>query len=264
MRYCESCGTLVTTDYCTVCGTQSAGGAAAEASTATAAESGVDVTVQPDGTRTSQSQSNARPEPPAASVSVTSPDGFFRTPLQVLILGYASFGFYGVYWLIRGRRIAENRLDLERTSYWYYLFWLIPIVAIFSGCKSASIIENRIAVSGTARPVIPFWAIAFLYFVVDALWKLPDPYWLISVFSPVYIATMSVSLGRAERTDYPALSWPRLTACEWVILLLGGLVLVLGLIVSAMDVPAATRQFVMWVSAGIVVTICVFAMIKDE
>jgi hypothetical protein len=193
--------------------------------------------------------------------AVAAPDGFFRTPLQVLLLGYATFGLYGVYWLIRGRRIAEIRLG-QRTPYWWYLFWLVPIVAIFSGVKSANIIENRVAISGAPRPTIPFGVMTFAFFILDALWRLPDPYWLISICSPIFVAAMHVSLAKAERIDYPSLKWPRLTAWEWAIMILGGLVMTLGIVGSAVDVPVSSQQFTIGCGVAIAVSIFAFATIS--
>jgi hypothetical protein len=135
----------------------------------------------------------------------------------------------------------------------------VPIVGIFSGVKSATIIENRVAISGAPRPTIPYGFMAFAFLILNALWRLPDPYWMISVFSAVFVAAMHVNLAKAERMDYPSLKWPRLTAWEWAILILGGMLLVLGIVGSAIDVPISSTQFAIGCGVAIAGSILAFA-----
>jgi hypothetical protein len=52
---------------------------------------------------------------------------FQRTPFQLAILTYATFGLYQIYWVIRARRFAERRIERELTPYGYYWTLLIPI-----------------------------------------------------------------------------------------------------------------------------------------
>jgi hypothetical protein len=231
MAFCSNCGLAVTTPFCTNCGTKVVATVSRRPKPPRSRprdESGTSIDTQADGTY----RLHRAPEPspgPASTVS-SQPAGFFRTPFQILILTYATFGLYGLYWLIRGRRFAELRLGDQITSYWWYLFWLIPFVALVSGITSASQIERRVVITDATRPLLPFGIIAFTYFVGMALWRLPDPYWIVSIIiPPILIASMHVALAKAEAADNPAFPRQKFTVWEWVITILGGAVLILGL-----------------------------------
>ena len=191
-------------------------------------------------------------------------DGFFRTPFQVLTLGYATFGIYGFYWLIRGRHLAEERLERKPTSYWWYLWWLIPIVAWISGVESAAIIQRRVQAAGVPPPRVHMGVSAAAFFVVEALWRLHDPYWLISLTSPVFLALMASSLSTAERADSPERVWPRFTAWEWVITVVGGLFIVFLALGGLLTDPEWQRPFEAAVYLFIALSLVVAAILEQR
>jgi hypothetical protein len=230
MAFCSNCGQAVTTAFCTNCGTKVVATVSRRPKPPPRRprdESGASIHTQGDGTY--RMHHPPEPSPGLASTVSSQPAGFFRTPFQILILTYATFGLYGLYWLIRGRRFAELRLGEQITSYWWYLFWLIPIVAFVSGIMSASKIERRVAITNVTRPLLPFGITAFMYFIGMALWRLPDPYWIVSiVIPPILIASMHVTLAKAEAADNPGFLRQKFTVWEWIITILGGAVFILG------------------------------------
>jgi hypothetical protein len=145
---------------------------------------------------------------------------FNRTPLQVFLLDLATLGLYSLYWLIRNRRLAEYRLSINPMPYWHYLILLVPFWGMVVYVQTASIIGRRVEATGIRYPISFAWQ-AGLLGLVSTLWRLPDPWWLFAYASAIFLATMQVSLNRAEARDNRSRGKLRLTRWEIAILILG-------------------------------------------
>ena len=158
-------------------------------------------------------------EPPAPATLPM----FERSPLTVFALDIATFGFYGVYYAIRGRRLAERRLDrYQITPYASALWLLLPLVNVVVYVGMFNTIDQRARASGI-RPALPLGLLAFVVLVDSALYRLPDPWWFVSMLSSVAMGAIHVPVARAERRDDPARRWASLHWFEIVLLVLGGL-----------------------------------------
>jgi tetratricopeptide (TPR) repeat protein len=155
---------------------------------------------------------------------------FHRTPLQVLTLDVASFGVYTLYWFIRNRRLAERRLGIKPMPIWQ---WVVPLWNVIVYYSSAIIIGKRVKAAGIDYRV-PFVWQAVALMIISSLWRLPNPWWLLSLASSLALATMHVSLNRAEKLDYPTLASPRLTVWEYIIIVVGLALLALAIIGTLM------------------------------
>lgn len=164
--------------------------------------------------------------PPATPNAVTL--AWRRSPFQVLLLDYATFGLYSVYWLVRGRRLAEYHLERKPTSYWGALLMLVPIVGFFVVIDQVTKISQRVSASRCA-PAVPLGLQALAMFIIAAFWRMPDPAWLISLFSSLFLATMHSSVANAERQDWPAEVWPPLSGWEKTIVIVGFIVTALAM-----------------------------------
>lgn len=144
-------------------------------------------------------------------------NGFYRTPSQVYGLTLVTFGIYALYYLIRGRKLAQRRLGKTEETYWTALKLLIPIYGVFYYFAGWSLIGDRVKVSGI-RPFLPVAVLIIPLFMANILWRLPGPIW-----TPLYFfgigcfAVIAVFVAEAERKDHPDYSWPRLTVTERVI-----------------------------------------------
>jgi len=173
---------------------------------------------------------------------------FERSPLTVFALDVATFSVYSVYYAIRGRRLAERRLDLYQiTSYWSALWLLLPLVnvVVFVGMFNA--IDRRTRAS-SVKPAVPLGALAFMMVVVGALWRLPDPWSLVSLLSSVLLAAVHVPVAFAERRDDPPRRWAKLHWFEIVLLVLGGIWVMLTTIGAFIDTPPIVAA---WVVGGV-------------
>jgi hypothetical protein len=152
----------------------------------------------------------------ATAQPVTLP--YDRTPLQVLLLGYATLGLYHYYWLIRATRMAEERLEpRERLSFWTLLVPIWNMITYFSGLKT---IEDRVR-ADAIRPLLPFWVFGVAGLAFVYLWRLPKGYGCIEFLAPVWTALLHVYVMRAELAE--GLS-PKNKLTMWeIVILIGGL-----------------------------------------
>ena len=192
-------------------------------------------------------------EPPApASLPM-----FERSPFVVFVLDMTTFGFYGVYYAIRGRRLAERRLDrYQITPYASALWLLLPLVNVVVYIGMFNTIDQRARASGV-RPPLPLGLLAFVMVVVSALYRLPDPWWFVSLLSSVLMGAIHVPVALAERRDDPTRRWARLHWFEIVLMVLGGLFLIaMSLLVPFGESvpPAAVFRVVTLVWAVLIAT----------
>ena len=265
MPFCANCGARVENPYCTRCGVKTTAGPNHETSPTPTTPSGMATTLAAPALADAATASTVHTSPESVPVS-RAPDGFFRTPLQVAILGYATFGLYSFYWLIRGRRLAEKCLGESITSYWWYLFWIIPIVGLVSGIKCAGMVQDRVVAAGIGRPAVSLGVQTFFLFIIGAFWRLPDPYWLISIIVPVcLLGGMHVALARAERADYPAFRWPRLGVWEWILVIVGGCFWVLMLLGFETGPFSSAQQWALWLMVvAVIMSLLMFAILSRE
>ena len=160
-------------------------------------------------------------------------DGFYRTPFQIALLSFATLNTYSVYYVIRGLRLAERRMGQRERSYWFALWLIVPGLNIAYFYGSFNRICERVRTSGV-NPPVNFGLQALAMNVVDLLWRLPDPYWLISLLSSILLGTIHMSVAQAERLDEPEYVWPPLNWFEWLLIVLGFAFLSLGMIGTAM------------------------------
>lgn len=231
MAFCGKCGAEVSAPYCKSCG---------EPTVIREAEPCSVTHVQPLAETVLQNP----PTPTAVTLA------WRRSPFQVLLLDYATCGAYSLYWLIRGRRLAEYRLELKPTSYWAALLVLVPFVGFFVLIDMVTKISKRVSASG-CTPAVALGFQAFAMLVVNAFWRMPDPLWLISLFSSIFLATMHSSVADAERRDWPDEAWPPLTGWEKTIVIIGFLMIALA-VYGLLQPPNDPNNI--WFVAGVIAT----------
>jgi len=265
MPFCPHCGNAVTSPFCPVCGGKTAvtPQPQPQPSPTSTFVSSSGQTIGVAGKETAHRPDSELFPTNAVVFDPAVPDGFFRTPLQILILSYATFGIYGVYYLIRGRRLAEIRLEEERTSYWWYLFWLIPIVGVVSGIMCASKMQRRVAITGFVKSSLPFGLFAFCFFLFQSLWRIPDSWGYITFLSSIFIAAIHINVAKAERFDFPSHAWPKFSAWEWVIAIGGGLLFIFATTGAFIDVTRSETIFMAVIVFVVLLSLLFANLAKD-
>lgn len=153
------------------------------------------------------------------------PTPFFPVSvLKLFILSVCTFGVYEVYWFYKNWQLIKER---ERSHISpvpraiFAVFYCYQCFARIRDFGTPPATKSRLA----AGPLAAGWIVATL------LHKLPDPYWLISLFAVVFIIPVQ---GLANRIN--AASSPNhdpnshFSAWNWVALAFGSILFVLAII----------------------------------
>lgn len=104
------------------------------------------------------------------------PQYFAVSRTKFIVLSFLTLGMYELYWFYRNWCSIRDRDSLSIRPFWRAFFAPVffrkLIQDIDEHCESVSPILSSHA-----------GALVVAYYIIPALWRLPDPYWLISMFS---------------------------------------------------------------------------------
>lgn len=155
-----------------------------------------------------------RPEPPFFPVSIT----------KFVVMSLCTLGVYPVYWFDRNWRRIKTREHTNISPAFraiFAYFYCYPCFRRIRNYDVPALTDSKLA----AGPLAVGWIVTSL------LWKLPDPYWLISLFAFVFLIPVQSRINRINAMVSPNYDLNnRFSAWNWVAVVLGGLLLVLGII----------------------------------
>jgi hypothetical protein len=152
---------------------------------------------------------------------------FFAVGLPKLaIMSLFTFGIYEIYWFYQNWR-AVQRLTGEKLN--------APIRAFFYPLTAYSLFRRirqqaqRLQVDVTIKA----GALAASLFVLTALWRLPDPYWLVSLLGFLPLLSVQSEVGKINRTVAPGADLnSRFRAWNVLAIVIGGLLFILVIVGS--------------------------------
>jgi hypothetical protein len=161
--------------------------------------------------------------PPAEAGPALPP--FFAVPVwKLALLSFFTLGLYELYWFYRNWQRVRVREQVN----------ISPLLRAFCGVIFCYPCYARMRVYGRARgvtPAPPILLLAIAWTVTTLCWKLPDPGWLISIFSFLFVLPMQSYANWINEEEMPAHDRnARLTAWNWVGIVVGGIFFALVLI----------------------------------
>jgi hypothetical protein len=152
-----------------------------------------------------------------------------RSPFQVALLTFATFGLYFFVWAFWARRWCAATLERQDQPIWKTVALIIPIFNLFLMFDLGKMIEGTLwrAQLPPARLSLPWVALSI--FFISALQRLPDPYWLVCLLFFLPIAYLQFALVRAQIALTHLMPTP-LRWYEWVVAVLGFAWLILAAI----------------------------------
>lgn len=107
---------------------------------------------------------------------------YFFTPSngKLVLMSVCTFGIYELYWFYKNWVLIKQRTGQSLIPFWRAFFAPIWAYSCFEHMK-----QDSQQYGGPKLPGIALLAI--LYFLLQASWRLPDPYWLISIVSVIAI-----------------------------------------------------------------------------
>ncbi len=148
------------------------------------------------------------------------PPFFSVSPTKLLLLSVCTLGLYEIYWFYKNwslvkRREGTNILPVARSIFAYFfcyaLFRRVSTHAAEVNCND-----------------LPAGPLAVGWIVTTLLWRLPDPYWLVSFAAVLFLLPVQSAINSINAKIVPEHDRnERFGAWNVVALVVGGLVLVL-------------------------------------
>jgi hypothetical protein len=183
----------------------------------------------PDGACTRCGRRPDEPTPPAPPSRPAAPDpaAIALHPMDVtklVVMSTATFGLYNLFWFYRNWTLRNVH---RRREVW-------PLArAFFSALFAYSLFDDvawEVARVGREPAWHPGW-MGLLYFILHALWRLPDPYWFLCFGAVIPLAVVQASINGANRAcPAPLPVNDGYSALNLVGILLGGVLGVLSVI----------------------------------
>ena len=170
--------------------------------------------------------------PPTAVVAdLAPPDDLTTEPVffavsvpKLLIMSICTFSVYEIYWFYRQwKQIAER----DREAIWPLargLFTVIFCYPCFAKIRDYGA-DTRTGAPLAAAPLAIGWVGTTL------MWRLPDPYWWISMLAVVFLIPVQIEVNRLNAAATPLHDRnTRFSAWNWVAVVGGGLLFLLALV----------------------------------
>ena len=168
----------------------------------------------------------ARPELPYFSVSAA----------KLLVMTFCTSGLYGLYWFYKNWSLIKKRDAPTIRPFWRAFFALFFCHACFKDIRASA--EKR----GLQNPFNAD-AMAVGWILTTVLWRLPDPYWLVTHLAVLFLLPVQAAANEINRRDFPDHEVnSRFSGWNIFGIVVGGLLMVLSVLGTFMpDVPVAPQ-----------------------
>ena len=153
----------------------------------------------------------------------SSPYFFTTSTLKLSLMSICTLGIYELYWFYKNWVLVKERTGQNIMPFWRAFFAPLWAYSCFRHIKTSAQ-ECEIEES------LPIGLLAIIYFLFHALWRLPDPFWLVSYLSFLLILpanSVALSINRNLQSDFE--NNDGFSGWNWVGLILGGVMFLLTL-----------------------------------
>lgn len=167
----------------------------------------------------------------AADAAGASEAPFFAvSALKFIVLTIVTIGFYELYWFYKNWQRIRDRERLSIRPFWRAFFAIFFVYALL--CR----VRDYPAPAGV-RVRLAAGPLATAWIVLTLMTQLPDPYWILSLFSSLLLLPARSQIARIHAAVAPAQDPnSRFSAANWVTIVLGGCFFALVL-VGALTAP---------------------------
>jgi hypothetical protein len=199
--------------------------------------------------------------------TVEAPRPYQRTPFQVAVLTFLTFGFYAFYWLTRTVRQAARILEREPPPWWHAFGMAVPILNLLVCYQWFGIIAWAIRRSGL-EPSVPYGFFIPVPLILTVIGnKAPNPWFFLAVFFFVPFAVIAYDMIRAEMilqgSTFPR---PQLNVIEIVLIIFGLITQALAVAGALLDESAnpATLPGIVSILVGVVILLAIFGVLSKR
>jgi len=158
-----------------------------------------------------------------ANNSVTDAPFFAVSPLKLVVMSVFTFGLYELYWFYKNWQAIQLREKENISPFWRAFFGYFYCYALFSEIR-----EWQQEVGGGKLPA--GW-LAAGWIIANLMWRLPDPLWLISAASVLFLVPVQKAVNAINRIEAPDHAPnDKIRGVNWIAIVAGGLVFALALV----------------------------------
>jgi len=121
---------------------------------------------------------------------------FAVSPLKLTVMFFGTVGLYQVYWFYKNWRLVKEREQSNILPALRSLFSYFFCYSLFSRIRTTAE-EKHLDVS------LPAGVLTLLWVITNLLGNLPDPYWLITFTSIIFLAPAQIAANRINAQVAP-------------------------------------------------------------
>ena len=147
---------------------------------------------------------------------------------KFILLSVITFGIYELVWFYKNWKLLKKEKGLKISPFWRALF-----SPLFAG-SIAGHLQKYLKEKNNSCNYSPT-LIGISYFVITILWRLPDPYWLLSFFTFIPILPLVNSMNTHWQKEEKNLPVKKFTWWQILLVILGFIwltLLIIGTFVS--------------------------------
>ena len=149
---------------------------------------------------------------------------------HMVALSIATFGIYQIFWFYKNWKQLKAHQNLDIKPGWRTAGLFVPIWGLILTYRQFDDIRGHAENSGIEKLFLPGWMLV-QYIVLTALWRLPDPYWLLTFFSIAPLTIVQETLNDYWKKEQPELVLKtNLSGGQITVLILGGIFFLLALV----------------------------------
>ena len=149
---------------------------------------------------------------------------FAVSPLKLLVMSTVTFGLYEVYWCYRNWALVRLRERSNIMPVMRAIFAMFFVYALFRRVREAGL-------EAQPKAPLPAGLLATAWIVLTLCARMPDPYWLVAMLSPLALLPVQrqvASIHAAAVPDAPLND--RFSVLNWVAVAFGVLLLAVALL----------------------------------
>lgn len=159
-----------------------------------------------------------------SAAAVLEPVFFAVSPLKLALMSIVTFGLYEIYWFYRNWKFVQRNREEKLNAPIRALFYPLTAYALFRRIRHE-------AASAQAGGTLQAGLLAIAVLILAMLWRLPDPWWLVSFLGFIPLLSVQATVNELNRKLAPGADPnARFTGWNIVGLIAGGLLFILSLI----------------------------------
>ena len=142
---------------------------------------------------------------------------------QFILLTFVTFGIYELVWFYRNWKLLKEVGSLKISPFWRAFF------APFYAGSIAGQLQKFLKEKNSPCDYSPT-IIGISYFIIMILWRLPDPFWLVSFLSFVPMLPLVNSMNTYWQKEEQGLPVEKFTWWQMILVVLGALLVIFAAI----------------------------------